>query len=193
VGRKPALALAALLAVGAWASSTTHWGVIIGLSGFSALRAVPWLRRLQLLLISPSSLAGTGVVAGLLMVTMVAGVTLIGDNVRALFGMSADALAGDVAVPRRAADVYAGTPARADLPTGVRATRLSEELVDFTGPRVCRVVLVRTAVVEAVTLALHLTLLVLALRSRRQLFAGLARQFEQLTVHAELPALGVSQ
>ncbi len=93
--RRRATVLGALIAILAASTEAAHWPVLIGLAGGSMLWVVAWLREAKIRLIAPSGLVGVSMAMGLGMLMMVGGVTLFGDNVRRLFGASADALAGD--------------------------------------------------------------------------------------------------
>ena len=192
LSRRQAAMVAVLLGFVAWSTQTGYWSVLIGVSAVTMLRMVPWLRRLQLPLISPSSLAGTVTVMGLGMLLLVGGATLFGDNIRALFGMSADALAGDTQVSRRRGSEapassgvvprYEGTPARVELPRGHRETFLSQDLVDGTASGTATVLLLHTSVVAALKVLLDLLLLLAAYRLRAPLLQGARSQLERLTV-----------
>jgi hypothetical protein len=202
LSRRQAGLVAVLLGFVAWSTHTGYWAVLVGVSAVTMLRMVPWLRRLQLPVISPSSLAGTVTVMGLGMLLLVGGATLFGDNVRALFGMSADALAGDTSVSKRrafeapvssrgpsAAAHYEGTPARVELPMGHRETFLSQDLVDGTASGTATVLLLHASVVAALKVLLDLLLLLAAYRLRVPLLQGARSQLERLTVGEPAAAL----
>lgn len=189
LSRRQAALVGLLLGFVAWSSQTAYWAVLIGVSAVTMLSMVPWLRRLSLPIISPSSLAGTVTVMGLGMLLLVGGATLFGDNVKALFGMSADALAGDTQVSRRLGSQapssspvahYEGTPARVDLPLGQRETSLSQDLVDGASGT-ATVLLLHTSVVAALRVLLDLLLLLAAYRLRAPLLQGARSQLERLT------------
>lgn len=70
------------------------------------------------------------------------------------------------------AEAYQGLPARLDLPSGVRQTRFSRELLPTDRTRPIRVVLVAATFVSALRAASALVLLFLLLRRRRAFAAG---------------------
>ena len=191
LSRRQAVMVAVLLGFVAWSTPTGYWAVLVGLAAVTMLRMVPWLRRLELPLISPSSLAGTVTVMGLGMLLLVGGATLFGDNIKGLFGMSADALAGETQMSsRHAAEPpgsspvphYEGTPARVDLPSGQRETFLSQDLVDGTASGSATVLLLRASVITTLKVLLALLLLLAAYRLRGPLLQGARSQLERLTV-----------
>lgn len=197
LSRRQAATVAVLLGFVAWSTPTGYWAVLIGVSAVTMLRMVPWLRRLELPIVSPSSLAGTVTVVGLGMLLLVGGATLFGDNIKAVFGMSADALAGDTQVSRRSgwlapvspagAPRYEGTPARVELPRGQRETFLSQDLVDGAASGKATVVLLHASVVASIKVLLDLLLLLAAYRLRGPLLQGARWQLEQLTVASPAP------
>lgn len=191
--RRHAVALAALLGLIAWATPTGYWAVLVGVCAVTMVRVMPWLRRLELPVISASSLFGTVAVMGLGMAILVAGVTFFGDNIRVLFAQSANALAGDVEVrartkPARSVDEpalatrYTGTPAKVDLPSGLRQTFLSQELVDATASTSCTVLLLDAAIVDVAKVLLDLVLLLALFRLRAPLLEGTKRLVERVAL-----------
>jgi hypothetical protein len=209
VNRRPAMALGALTAVLAASTEAAHWPVLFGLAGGSMLWVVAWLRESKVRLVAPSGLVGISMVLGLGMLLMVGGVTLFGDNIRRLFGMSADALAGDDHVAQgstssaddsgltrktmksfgaatgyesvaAAQPSYQGVGAQRELPLGRRSVSLSQEMADTTAPTAASVVLISTALVQGGYALLHVLAVALAFMMRRQLLAGLKVQLERL-------------
>lgn len=197
--RRHAIALATLLGLTAWATPTGYWVVLLGVCAVTMVRVMPWLRRLELPVISAPSVFSTAAVMGLGMVMLVSGVTFFGDNLRALFGQSAQALAGEVEVrartvqwsspvePEAKLQRYTGTPARVQLPAGVRSSFLGQELVDASASTPCTVLLLDAAVVEAAKLLLDALLLLAVYWLRAPLLAEAKRLVERLAVKPRAP------
>ncbi|MBL8949802.1 MAG: hypothetical protein JNK82_03435 [Myxococcaceae bacterium] len=207
--RRQSLVLGGLTAVFASSTSASHWPVVCALAGGSMLFVGSWLRESKVKLVAPSGLVGGLIVMGLGMVMMVGTVTLFGDNIRRLFGMSADALAGDDVVSQRygsgltnktmqsfgqnaaygygssapaPAPVagYSGAAAARQMPRGEHRVSLSNELVDTRSPSSARVVLISAPLVHTAWGLLHLLAFGLAFFMRRQLLEGIKGQVVRL-------------
>jgi hypothetical protein len=184
----------------ACATPIGYWAVLVGVCAVTMVRVMPWVRRLELPVISASNVFSTATVMGLGMVLLVGGVTVFGDNIRALFGASANALAGEAGVqtnPRGAPAApaaqppavvrYTGTPAKVEVPWGVRQTTLSQELVDASASMRCTVVLLDAAVVDATKVLLDVLLLLALFRLRNPLLVGVKRLVEQFVAKPRAP------
>lgn len=185
LGGKPALVLGTGLAAVTQAHTTGHWAILTALGLATALRVVPWLQRRRVPLFMPVSLVGLAARVAVVTVMLLFLVTLLGDNVRSLFGMSADALAGETDVTPRAgrrpvAGEYRGTPAHTDMPPGTHQRWFNQELVDLRQPAFCRVVLMRAWLVDSTIAMLHLAVLAFAFRHRKALVAGVSGHLERL-------------
>lgn len=208
-------ALAVVIAVLASSNAAAHWPVVVGLSGLTTLLLLARLKESKVKLVVPFSLAGTSVAFVVSVVLLVGFTTLFGDNVRRMFGMSADALAGDDNIVSHVVDpgltkktmknfgtyndyggggtpaTYQGVAAARQLPVGRRQVSLSEEMVDTSAPMSASVLLVSSSVVNVLYALLNLAALALAFVLRRTLLGGvkvqLARVFVAKPVEEPLP------
>lgn len=193
--RRRRVVLAVLVAAMAGASEA-YWLVLFVLSAGTVFAGLIWLRGLRLaaLLPSYSSLVGVATTVFLGALLVVGVTTIFGDNIRRLFGTSADALGGDVAIagrglaspaaavvaPVATQGLYQGLPARLEVPAGVRRDELASEIVDTSAPTSVRVLLVATWLVNALRALLCLAVLGLAYASRAQVLAGVRGQLAKL-------------
>jgi hypothetical protein len=210
--RRTALPLSALAAAASWCTTLGHWSVVCSLSALSMVFVVPWLRTVEVPLLRwfrwiPSSLLG-----GVVILTLLGGITLFGNNVRAMFGSSADVLSGeafpadlrqsnavagldgvaarDGAVgglpsPAAGASNYAGIGVPTELPMGIRRTILSQELVEASGPTLCRVVLISASLAEAAQVVVFSLLLGFLFLRRGLLARGLRSQLAKVTMRPD--------
>jgi hypothetical protein len=205
VGRRVALALAVLTGVLSGSDGVSHWALLLALSGASALWAVARMRQWDIKLAAPPRLVGFAFTTSVLVAALVVGVTLFGDNVRRLFAMSADALAGDGTVANRSpGDLhagktmkqfreddhrdYVGVGADLEIPLGTHTVTLQQDMAPAAAPSSAGVVLVSASLAHALFLLLNFAALALGVAARRQLLEGLKRRLQRVLEASATPA-----
>jgi hypothetical protein len=199
VQRKAALGLSVLAGLLSGSDGLSHWAVLLSLSCASALWAVARVRQSDVKLVKPPRMMGFAFATLAAAVFFIASVSVFGDNIRRLFGMSADALAGDDQISSRSYDnrlttktmknfgsnnsydappavsvqTYQGVGAELEVPLGTHTIELQQDMAPASAPSSASVVLVSSAFAQQLFIGLNLLALGLALSVRRQLLAGL--------------------
>jgi hypothetical protein len=203
VGRRIAAPLAVLTGVLSGSEGVVYWVLLLALSFASALWAVARMRQWDIKLAAPPRLLSIGVATAATAVVLMIGVTLFGDNVRRLWGMSADALAGsdDIALrnttgagsdsnltkkrmknfgPSTVADTYQGLGAELTVPLGEYTVHLQQDMAPAAAPSSVDVVLVSASLAHNLFLLLNFAALALAFAVRRQLLEGVQRHLQRV-------------
>jgi hypothetical protein len=183
--------LFALLGVPLSASDgLVHWALMLALSLASALWAIGWMRKLDVQLVAPPRMMSLALATFATACVLMFGVTLFGDNVRRLFGMSADALAGDdnVQLTHKSlksfggggSDSYQGLGAELEVPLGKHMIALEQELAPAVTATSASVLLVSASLAHAGFVGLNFAVLALLFALRRALVEGVQRQLRRV-------------
>jgi hypothetical protein len=210
VGRRIAAPLAVLTGVLSGSDGLVHWMLLLALSFASALWGVARMRQWDIKLSAPPRLLGFGLTTAAMAAVLMIGVTLFGDNVRRLWGMSADALAGDDNIAQRSTSgsgndmnltmktmknfgqatfgEYQGWGAELEMPLGTHSVSLEQGMAPAVTASSAEVVLVSASLAHALFLLLNFVALALAFAARRQLFAGLQQRLQRVFEAGATPA-----
>lgn len=178
------IVLAVWLALAALAWGWALAAVLLGDLAVTVIVLIPWLRARKWATGVTILLVGAG--AFLVLIALVAIPSLLRARVSAPYASSSaeygrldkvqEVSRGGAGSPHFTAPVeeqaYQGLPAKVEIPSGVRQTSFSKELLDTTTSRTVRVVLVSDALLGWLQSLVLLVALILLLRARREIAAG---------------------